>query len=837
MLSLFNKKEEKPKNGPKSNTNIRVPSTVQDSIPFKTLYANGIIEDYNGRYSKSYKIGSTNFDTLEEDAQEAMFLNWEKVINLIDDVSVGQLTIINKNIDMDIVRNDIMLKPKVSAEMSNELREVHDTLRGEMNEKFASDLRQGRNNIKKDAYFTVSLPADNIVEANSSLSRMDSQVSKALRKIIKEPTKAMNGLERLGLFYDYYNANEVLTYAKKIAPLSTEGNLDLAKFKKFNISPKDVIGPSGMKMGESILQFGNDQYVKTYLIDALPTELSTNFLNDVSDIPCNMIVSISWNQMDPAAANSMVKQRLLDMNASIANQQSKAADEGVVDSGAVSSELQNMRDEAQELMDDIRKRNMKCFFVTPLITLIASSKEELKQYEKTLKTNVAKFACQLRPMEKQMENAFNTTLPLAQLNIADDRFMQTEATAVFLPFSVKDLNQQGGVDYGVNPISHNMVRVNRYMGNNYCGIFIGQSGSGKSFAAKMEILQKYLGGDHQILIIDPEGEYTELGRKVGAEIIKVAYNSDSGQINPMDMDITSGDGGNPIPNKCDELITLISIMMGGEYALGATTKNVIIRAANETYREYYHHMLKLQREAEERGVDMITCDRDAMPTLANLYSTLIKFQEPEAQYIASAIENQCVGDGAVFSHRTTINPRNQIIIFDISEMTDNMKDVAMQVTMSYCWNRIIENGNNGIFTDLYIDEFHLFTKNPVSASYMKNIYKRARKWKGSPTAITQNVNDMMVNEEARAIFNACSFICVLNQSPLDRQELAPILSLSEEQLDYITDQPPGCGLIYNGSTVVPFENSVEESTLIYKLIDSRKKDKEEKQTKKKPSMF
>lgn len=824
MFGLF-KKEDKPQNGPKSNTVIRVPVSVQDSIPFKNVYANGIIEDYNGRYSKTYPVGSTNFDTLEETSQESMFLDWEKVINLIDNVSVGQLTIINKNIDMDVVRNDIMLKPKTSGNVDASFKEEHDILRGEMNEKFASDLRQGRNNIKKDAYLTVSVPADDVLEANSSLARMDAQISKALRKIIKAPTKPLNALERLELFYDYYNSNEVLTYAKKTAPMSTDGNLDLEKMKSFNIHPKDVIGPSGMKMGESMLMFGSDQYVKTYFIDTFPTELSTNFINDVSDLPCNMVISISWTQMDVAEANQLVKQRLLDMNGAIGNQQSKAADEGVIDSGAVSSELMNMRDEAQELMDDIRKRNMKCFLVTPLVTLIASSKEELKSLEKTLKTNITKFSCHLRPMEKQMENAFNSTLPLAQLNIADDRFMQTEATAVFIPFSVKDLNQAGGIDYGVNPISHNIVRINRYKANNYNGLFVGQSGSGKSFAAKMEILQKYLGEDHQILIIDPEGEYVNLGKAIGAEIIKVAYNSTSGRINPMDMDITSGDGGNPIPSKCDELITLISIMMGGEYALGATTKNVIIRAVNETYKEYYHHMLKLQREAEEKGTEMITCDRDAMPTLANLYSTLIKFQEPEAQYIAAAIENHCVGDGAMFSTRTTINPRNQMIIFDISEMSDNMKNVAMQVTMSYCWNRIIENGNNGIFTDLYIDEFHLFTKNAISAAYMKNIYKRARKWKGSPTAITQNINDLMVNDEARAIFDACSFICILNQAPLDRQELAPILNLSEQQLDYITDQPPGYGLIYNGSTVVPFENSIDESTEIFKLIDSRKKDK------------
>nr|MCR4945095.1 DUF87 domain-containing protein [Clostridium sp.] len=699
LFDIFNKNKDKVDNGPKSAKNIRVPKTVQDSIPFKTITANGIIEDYNRRFSKTYPIGSTNFDTLAEEGQENIYLDWEKVINLIDDVSVGQLTIINKSVDMDIVRNDIMIKPKADRDLPEDLKEQYDVLRGELNQKFADDLKQGRNNIKKEAYLTISVPADDIVEANSTLSRMDGQISKALRKILKEPTKPLNAKDRLGLFYDYYNANEALTYAKKVAPVITDNNLDLAKMRAVNFSPKDLVGPSSMNMGKSLLKFNDDVFVKTYLLDVFPTELSTNFLNDITDMPCNMIISVSWNQMDAATANNLIKQRLQDMNSAIANQQSKAMSEGVSDGGSVSSELSYMRDEAKSLMDDIRKHNMKCFLVTPLITLIASSKEELKGFEKTLKVNLTKFSVHLRAMENQMENAFNTTLPLAQLNIADDRFMQTEATAVFLPFNVKDLNQAGGVDYGVNPISNNMVRINRYMSNNYNGLYIGQSGTGKSFSAKMELIQRLLNSDHQILVVDPEGEYVQMAKYLGGEVQKISYNTTS-YINPMDMDITSGDGGNPIPEKCDELITLISTIIGTEYTLNATTKNIIIRAANETYKEYYHHMLELQREAEESGKEMVTCDRDAMPTLANLYSTLIRFQEPEAQYIAASIENQCVGDGAIFSHRTTIDPRNQLIVIDCSEMSDNMKSVAMQVAMSFCWNRIVENGNNGIYTDL-----------------------------------------------------------------------------------------------------------------------------------------
>ena len=260
-------------------------------------------------------------------------------------------------------------------------------------------------------------------------------------------------------------------------------------------------------------------------------------------------------------------------------------------------------------------------------------------------------------------------------------------------------------------------------------------------------------------------------------------------------------------------------MMGTD-DISATMKSTITRAVNMTYREYYNHMLKLQTSGSK-----ITCDRDAMPTLANLFSELIKMNEPEAQYIAQAIESHCVGDGAIFYHRTNINPHNKLIVFDVSEMSDNMKDVAMQVAMSYCWNRIIENGSHAKRTNLYIDEFHLFTKNRISANYMANIYKRARKYHGAPTAITQNIKDMFVNDAAETIFANCTFICMTSQSPTDRPYLEKMLGLSSKQMDYITDQPPGCGLIYTGTTVVPFENDIDQSTEFFRLLDSRKKEK------------
>lgn len=805
FTSKKNKKEQKSNTS--APTNTRIPKDVLESIPYRSVYSNGIIEDYDGRFSKSYRLLDTNFDVEEKDKQENMVLAYEKLINMIDEGMIGQLNIVNRTIDQDIVRNNILMQPK--ADDLNEYRE-------EWNDVFLSHLSTGRNNISKDKIFTLSVRSQDIIEANDTLKRLDNSINKIVRRINHQETLPMTIEDRLNLLYDIYNCHNGVPFTRRIQGISNNGHIDFSLLGKYGISSKEVIAPDSMTFGRSSFEFGDDTFCKTFYIDHLPTQLPTSFLNDITDLPCNMVTSISFIQMNQTQAMSLIKNQSMGMNAQINRAESEAARDGISNAGVVSSELTNARDEAENLMMEVMQRNQKIFKVTALVTLLARSEQELKQQTDTLKQIVSGHLCLLRSLNNREEIAFNTCLPLAQMNMEWDRILTTEASCAFFPFSVQDINQMDGMYYGVNPLSGNIIRYNRKHGANYNAAVFGTSGSGKSFIVKEEISQRYLNSNDMIIIIDPEGEYTKMGKRFGATIIDISLNGNT-HINPLDMDMQfGGQGENPIPMKCDAIETLIEAMIGGSGAIGPIEKTIIHRVGQQIYRGYYQHMLPLLKKG-------ISCDKAAMPTLQDFYFMLTKQPEPQAQYLATAIEGYCIGSYSIFAERTNVNTNSRMIIYNVTDMSSGMKELAMHVCLNDAWNHMIENGIRGVFTALYIDEFHLFTKTATSAAFMKNIYKRARKWHGIPTAITQNIGDMFANDEAEAILNNTSFIIMMNQSPLDRATLAKMFNISPSLLEYITDQPFGNGLLYNGTTIVPFENSFPNGKL-YELMDSRKKE-------------
>ena len=795
----------------------RIPKNVMESIPYKWVNKNGIFEDYDGRFSKTYRILDTNFDTEEDEQQEKMVLSYERLINTIDTGMIGQLTIINRTIDQDLVRNSILMKPKDDGQ---------NDLRNEWNDVFLEKLGGGKNNLTKDRLFTVSVKSSSIQSATDILKRVDRDVSKNVRRINRQETPPLTVAERLEVMYDIYNCGNPLSFKKRVEQIMTGSgkmrDIDLDLLAKHGMSTKELIAPDYMTFKSNYFQLGDDLYGKAFYLDHLPTQLSTNLLNDLSDLPCNMITSVTFIPIEADKGMKLIKAQMAGMNIQINQVQHEAAKEGVYDSGAVSMELMNARDQAVELMSDIMKRNQSLFKVTCMLVIFTKTREELSRQTEQLRSIVVSHQCLLRSMGNQEEIAFNTALPFAQMHVETDRMLTTEESSVFMPFSVQDMNQLDGIYYGVNPLSKNMIRYNRKNGSNYNAVVLGGSGSGKSYFVKEEISQVVLNTSDRVIIIDPEGEYTPLASRFGASIIDISLDSRN-HINPLDMDIqNSGDGGDPIAAKAGTIETLIEAMVGGSNMLSPVEKSIIHRVSRKIYRGYYEHMI----EAIKNG-SKITCDKSAMPTLQEFYDTLCKEPEAQAQFMATAIESYCVGNYSIFAKRTNVDTDNRIIVYNVSGMAAGMKELAMHVCMNDAWNHILENGTRGIYTRLYIDEFHLFTKTKTSAASMKNIYKRARKWRGMPTAITQNVADMFINEEAEAIMNNSSFVVMMNQSPMDRVTLQNMYEISSQLLEHITDQPPGNGLIYNGNTIVPFEGDFPTDTVMHSLMESKTGEKDE----------
>ena len=391
-----------------------------------------------------------------------------------------------------------------------------------------------------------------------------------------------------------------------------------------------------------------------------------------------------------------------------------------------------------------------------------------------------------------------------------ERMLNSTGAAIFLPFSVKELMQRGGMYYGLNAVSQQLILYNRRSAKNGNGVILGTPGSGKSFSAKREMVSVLLNTDDDIIVIDPENEYSPLAVLFHGSVIRIAPGSNV-YINPMDMSLDYADKDDPITLKADFVASICEAALGSRYELSPTQRSVIDRCTKNVYLEYVDGL-------RARGINY---DADTVPTLRDLYEELKQQPQSEAQNLALALERFAVGTQDTFAHKTNVNISNRFTVYNIKDIGSGLKNMGLQICLDNVWNRMIENHKKGKNTWLYCDEFHLLTQTETSAKYTKQIWKRARKWNGIPTGITQNVKDLLASREIENIFENSDFILMLNQASGDRQILAKQLNISPHQLSYVTNSGEGEGLVFYGSTIIPFKDKFDNSLMLYALMTSK----------------
>lgn len=804
-------KDKAKKNAAPKSSKIR--KSVQQSIPYSTVFPNGMIMCGQGMYSKSYKLEDANFQTEDQNVQENMYLDYEGLLNSIGPNQCMQVTVFNRSIPSETIRNNVLLKPK--ADNLNGYRDTYNSI-------LLDKISEGRNNLRKEKYLTISTKATNAEEADTLFKRIDSEVNSKVSRINKADTQPMSIEDRLGVFYDIYNESPDFPFSKKIQPIMKNDKLDLAALNGSGLTSKDLIGPESMYFQSSYFMVG-EMYARSLYLDNLPTFMNANVLTDLSDLPCNMLTTVSYTPIPGDTAAKMVKQQFTNIKANIVTHQQHASRDGY-SGDLLPSELQRAKQEAENLLNDMQSRNQKLFRTTVVIVIFADSKEELDQLTESVKSIGVTYLAQVKTLQFQQEAGFHTALPLADVDIRIDRVLNTEASAVFMPFAVKELSQTTGIYYGQNAISRNLIMYDRLSADNYNGLIFGKPGSGKSFIAKSEMLAVLFGTNDDLYVIDPEGEYTPLAEAFGGQVIKISLGSDT-HINPLDMDVQyAGEAEDPIAMKCDFLVSICEAIVG-HGNLSPVMINLIHRCGRRIYKPYYEHMKEVVKTRDENG-RRITCDRQAMPTLVDFYQELVNQPDSVAQLLASALEMYCVGNYDLFAKQTNINTDKRFVIYDIKDIAAGTKELALSICLNDIWNRIIDNKKRNTKTWFYVDEFYLLLQTRSSAQFLTQIYKRARKWGGIPTGITQNVTDLLTNEDAMTILQNCNFMLMMNQSQIDRERLAMLYSISESLQDYISDKPAGTGLLYTGSTIVPFQNSFPKDNELYRIMSTKVTEKD-----------
>ena len=788
-------------------------TSVTDSIPFTQIYADGTIELKKGLYSRMYRLDDINFTIAPEKEQKAIFRNYEKMLNSFSEpfqIIVHNYKANRKN-TMDNIRFNIM----------------NDNLNGyrqEMNGILLDKLYQGNGSLQQSKYIVFTHAAANIESAMHDMNEIENTLYTNIQAISdKAGLKRLDMQERLKVMFHIYNQNKKDDMFYNAVDPAGNGYFDPVINAKQGRSIKSAIAPEGMMFERNTFLLG-DVVGRTLYFDRVPAFLSTNFMHDLTSINAEMIISLNHEPVERDKARSMIKRHLRNLNAHISKQESNAAREGF-SSANISEDVRSNKAATLEMMDDIDKRDQGVFFLTFTVTVFASDNEEMQAILTQLKSISKPHHTPFQVLMFQQEEGLNSCLPLSVNKLDTKMLLTSECCSIMLPYTSQELHQKNGAFYGMNKTSGQMIIYDRHndsaLNRNFNALFFGDSGSGKSGIAKWEIMSILLRSTRDVVyVIDPQREYIPIAEAVGGEVVELSPSSKNFE-NPLDLDLASDGEDNPIALKSDFIIGMIEIMNGTGEALDPRCRSIIDRCVKKIYQGYIAHIQELNQRNPE-----ITCDKDAAPTISNLYHELRRQDSPDADQIANILEIYATGTSDIFAHRSNVSTNKRMVVYDISKLGAGMKPLGLYITLNDIWSKMISNSRKGIYSWIYIDEFHLLLQLESSANFLKTIWKTARKWKGVPTGITQNVEDLLGSTATRDILNLTNFVLMTSMSAQDRNNMADLIQIQDAQLEkYCKSQPKGHGLIYTGDTTLPFALEIPKGTKMFELVDTNKSPK------------
>ena len=599
----------------------------------------------------------------------------------------------------------------------------------------------------------------------------------------------ISGEERLKILFNFYRIGEESAF-----------NFDIRGWARRGHSFKDYISPDSIEVFDDYFMLG-EKYGRVMFLKDYANYIKDDIITELTDISRNLMLSIDVVPIPTDEAVRQVENLMLGVETNAANWQRRQNANNNF-SAMLPYDLELQRKETKEFLEDLTTRDQRMMFAVLTLVHMADTKKQLDDDTEAIMTAARKKLCQLSILKWQQMDGLNTALPVGVRKIKVMRTLTTESLAVLMPFRVQEIAHKHGIYYGQNAISKNMIVADRRQLMNGNSFILGVSGSGKYFAGKNEIVNLMLSADVDIILVDPEREYSALVRAMGGEVIHISATSPN-HINAMDLNREYGDGANPVILKSEFVLSLCEQLIGNGN-LGAKQKSIIDRCTAGVYRNY-----------QENGYTGLP------PTLQDFHAELMMQPEPEAKELALAIELFTKGSLNTFAKHTNVDTNNRLICFDILDLGKQLMPIGMLVVLDSILNRITRNRAQGRQTFIFIDEIYVLFQHEYSANFLFTLWKRVRKYGAFCTGLTQNVEDLLQSHTARAMLANSEFLIMLNQAPTDKHELAKLINISNEQMNYITDVNPGCGLIKVGSSLVPFENKFPRNTSLYKLMTSK----------------
>ena len=750
----------------------RIPKRVQDVIPIKRIWSDGIFLA-GTRYCKSFKFTDINYMVASEAEQKKMFLSYAALVNSLDCGATTKITINNRHLNRKNFEDAVLMKMEYDG---------LDLFRDEYNTVIMDKATAG-NGIIQEKYVTVSVCKKNIAEARAYFTRVGAELSAKFAALGAKATE-LDATERLRILHDFYRSGEEVYF-----------RFDMQDMMKKGHDFRDYICPDSLEKHSDYLMLGG-KYARVIYLKDYAAFISDQFVNKLTDQSRSMMLSIDIVPVATDEAVREVERKMLGVETNITNWQRRQNANNNF-SAMVPYDMEQQRRETKEYMNDLTGRDQRMMLAVLTMIHLAETKEQLDADTEALLKVGADHVCQMAVMRYQQLDGMNTALPIGTRKIDTFRTMTTESLAAFMPFKVQEIQEPGGIYIGENAVSHNLILCNMDNLMNQSMMLLGIPGSGKSFFAKLLIIAIALSTKDDIVILDPEGEYSPLVKALGGSVIRFAVGG-TDWLNAMDMENGYGEG-SPVAFKSQFIMSLLKQV--DPEGIGPHQKSIIDRCVAQVCKE-------------KKQTNIVA-------TLCTVREKLLEQPEPEAQDIALTMELYTSGSLDIFAHETNVDTKNRIISYDIHDLSEDLKQPGFVTITDAMLNRVNFNWAQGKKTHVIVDEFHIAYENEYSGNFFTSAWRQFRKRNASPVAITQNVDYLLDAPQARSMLSNSEFIVMLNQAEKDQERLSQLLNISPEQMRYVNGSEAGSGLLRYGNALVPFINKFPMDTELYRLITTR----------------
>ena len=795
MLNLFRKDTLTPQ----TERIYKVPLCIQDTIPIYRIAENGIFElesptNKDGgkkklhQFDKMYLFEDINFSTQDEEEKEETGKRFETLLRSMN-VSY-KIIVSNHYADNGKLREEILQKA-VSKEREPLAREYHQMIEDR--------LQEGRGGLLQSKYFIVTCRKPDYESAKNYFNTIEFSIQQLFHRL-GSCLIPLDATERLRALHSYYRMGDEASF-------SFDWNEYLHLKRDWR---NDIINTSLREYPEYLeMESGNCACVM--FIRKYPNGLTDQFLNELTNMNFPLIYTMDVEPLDNDVAYQMVMKKYMSNERSI-NREQELKNENGDYSTNINYERRKQQRDTEEMLDRISSIDERLLYVGITIVIKASSREKLEERTEKVRIIGKTHNMDIVLHSHRQLDALNTSLPTGARFVNTMRTITSEELSIFIPFNVQEIHDDLGYCYGFNKVSKNLIIGNRKLLKNGNGMVFGVPGSGKSYNEKSEMGQVLCFSKDDIIVVDPMGEYKGIAAAWGGQYINLTQSAENVfYVNPFH-----------VPDEVPDIDRFVAEKAEFAYAIceqalkpaPLTSRHIAVidKAVSSMYEEYFRKR-KDKRRRKNRP------ESPTIPVMRNRIMELYGDNEA-AKEIVEQLEVFADGTLDIFAREQSISDENRFTVYGFSELGKRMRAMAMLVMIESITAKIKYNQSDGVATWVYVDEMHELWGEEYSLHALEKMWREVRKRGGICTGMSQNLIDAKRNRSTKTMVSNSEFMLLLDQGTMDKEAVEDLFDISSEQLACVNGAEPGTGLIRFGDKIVPFDNTMEKDSSLYRLFNT-----------------